>query len=129
MVTYSTFRRLIAAAISLMSITVFLSEATADTGGMRFKSSLSFDTYPALSQSVRLQETTSSEMRFRDGGGAGLRYLRLTKGLRIRGWEVRDNFYFGHTKVANRWGLGFLIKHRGIVYGINNMGVQILKQF
>jgi len=129
MTTYSAIRKLIGITVSLLSIIGFLSEATADTEGMLYKSSQSFDAYPIISKSVSFQGPTSPDMQFRDGSIGNLKYLRLTKELRIRGWKVRENVYVGHTKVANRWGLGVLVKHRGVVYGINNRGLQILKQF
>lgn len=129
MATYSTFRKLIGITISLLSIIGFLSEANADTDYMLYKSALSFDAYPTMSQPVSFQEPTSLEMQFRDSKIANLRNLKLSRDLRVRGWKVRDNVYVGHTKVANKWGLGVLIEHRSVVYGINNRGVQILKRF
>jgi hypothetical protein len=123
------FRKLIGTAIKLLCIIAFAPQATAVTDGSLFGFTTSYETYPLVSESIRIQQPASAEIRFRDYSGANLSYLRLTKELRIRGWKVRENVYFGHTKVANRWGLGVLFKHRGIVYGVNNRGFQILKQF
>jgi hypothetical protein len=129
MVTYSKFRKLIGIAIALLSILGFIPQATANTDRMLFGFTTSYDTYPLVTESISIQEITSPEMQIRAISVARLSYLKLNKELRIRGWKVRDNVYFGHTKVANKWGLGVLIVHRGFALGINNRGLQILKRF
>jgi len=129
MTTYSTLRKLIGITITSLSIIAFIPHATADTDRSLFGSTTSYDTYPLISQSLSIPDITSPDMQFRENNVANLSYLKLTKELRVRGWKVRENVYFGHTKVANKWGLGVLIEHRGVIFGINNRGLQILKQF
>jgi hypothetical protein len=74
-------------------------------------------------------ERKVSMVSFRDQSIGNITDLKETADLRVRGWQVKNNMYFGQTKVADRWGVGLFIKRKDIVYGINNRGVQILKKF
>ena len=129
MTTYSTFRKFVRAAVSLLTLVLFLSDASADAQGNLDTSPLWLTSFPAQSEFAPAQKSISSELQFRDEKVANLRQIKLTSELRIRGWKISDKFYVGHTKVANRWGVGVLVEHRGLVFGVNNRGVQILKRF
>ena len=54
---------------------------------------------------------------------------RFSDNLRVRGWQVAQNLYFGQAKVADKWGIGLLLKKDSIVYGVNHRGLQITRQF
>jgi hypothetical protein len=54
---------------------------------------------------------------------------RFSDNLRVRGWRVAQDLYFGQAKVADRWGIGLLLKKDKVVYGVNHRGVQITRQF
>lgn len=59
----------------------------------------------------------------------GLTRFKADKGMRVRGWEIRDNIYFGQAKVGKKWGLGLVVDRGTHYYGINNRGVSFLKKF
>ena len=54
---------------------------------------------------------------------------KFSDNLKIRGWRVAENLYFGQAKVADRWGIGLLLKKDKVVYGVNHRGLQITRQF
>ena len=55
--------------------------------------------------------------------------IKADRTLRIRGWQLREDVFFGQAKVANQWGVGLLINKRTYQYGINNRGIAFLKKF
>ena len=55
--------------------------------------------------------------------------IKANRTLRIRGWQLKENVFFGQAKVANQWGIGLLINKRTYQYGINNRGIAFLKKF
>lgn len=60
---------------------------------------------------------------------AGLERKRFTDDIRVRGWKVADRVYFGQAKVADEWGVGFVFQDGNTVYGLNNRGIQVTRQF
>jgi hypothetical protein len=60
---------------------------------------------------------------------AGIERKRFSSDLRIRGWQVARRLYFGQTKVANEWGLGFVYTNGNTVYGLNHRGIQVMRRF
>lgn len=59
----------------------------------------------------------------------GLVRFKADRAMRVRGWEVRDNIYFGQAKVGEKWGVGVVFDRGSHYYGINNRGVSFLKKF
>lgn len=59
----------------------------------------------------------------------GLVRFKADKGMRVRGWEVTDNLYFGQAKVGKKWGVGFVWDRGDHYYGLNNQGFSYLKRF
>ncbi len=55
--------------------------------------------------------------------------FKVDRSLRVRGWEIGDDVFFGQAKVANQWGVGIVVSNGSFSYGINNRGVGILKRF
>jgi len=53
----------------------------------------------------------------------GIQQLKVDKSLRVRGWEVKDDFYVGQTRVGKKWGLGMMMTDGNFAYGLNNKGV------
>lgn len=53
----------------------------------------------------------------------GLKRLKIDKSMRVRGWEMTDNFYLGQTRIGNQWGVGMLKTQGNFAYGLNNKGV------
>jgi len=54
---------------------------------------------------------------------------KMSKDLRIRGWQFSDKVYFGQAKVGKKWGIGVIVDRGQYVYGINNQGIQVLRRF
>jgi hypothetical protein len=54
---------------------------------------------------------------------------QLAPGVKVRGWEISEQVYFGQAKVADRWGLGLVFEDGDTVYGVNHRGVQWMKRF
>jgi hypothetical protein len=73
--------------------------------------------------------TSISNLELKPIDSVDLQKLKVTKQLRVRGWEISDNIYFGQTKVGGKWGPGLLIDHDEYVYGINHRGIQVLRRF
>lgn len=53
----------------------------------------------------------------------GLIRVKVDKTMKVRGWEVKDNFYIGQTRVGKDWGLGMVMTRGNFAYGLNNKGV------
>lgn len=67
---------------------------------------------------------------------AGIHRLKLANGLGVRGWRVHEGLYLGQAKVADRWGLGFLLQSGSSVndpgvnyFGLNYRGLQYVREF
>jgi hypothetical protein len=56
----------------------------------------------------------------------GVQQLKVDKSLRVRGWEVKDDFYVGQTRVGKKWGLGMMMTDGNFAYGLNNKGVGMI---
>lgn len=54
---------------------------------------------------------------------------QLAPGVKVRGWEIADQVYFGQARVADKWGLGLVFEDGNTVYGVNHRGVQWMKRF
>lgn len=54
---------------------------------------------------------------------------RLTGNIRVRGWEVRENFYIGQARVGDKWGLGMVFQQGKTVYGLNHRGLEVTYSF
>ena len=76
---------------------------------------------------LSLPEVDRHEFDFEDEKLGGLERRKITKDLRMRGWDVGNGIYFGQAKVGKKWGVGFVYEKEDMVYGINNRGVQIVK--
>ncbi len=59
----------------------------------------------------------------------GLVRFKADKTMRVRGWQVAKNIYFGQAKVGKKWGLGLVLDRGNHYYGINNRGISYLKKF
>ena len=59
----------------------------------------------------------------------GLVRFKAGKSMRIRGWQVSQNIYFGQAKVGKKWGLGLVLDRGSHYYGINHRGLSYLKKF
>ena len=52
-----------------------------------------------------------------------LQRLKVDKSMRVRGWEIKDDIYFGQTRVGSKWGVGMMMNDGNFAYGVNNKGV------
>jgi len=59
----------------------------------------------------------------------GLVRFKADKTLRIRGWEISQNVYFGQAKIGKKWGVGLVVDRGSHYYGLNNHGISYLKKF
>ena len=53
----------------------------------------------------------------------GLQRIKIDKSLRMRGWELKDDLYFGQTRVGSNWGIGMMMTDGDFAYGLNNKGI------
>lgn len=60
---------------------------------------------------------------------AGIERKRFLNDIRVRGWQVADRVYFGQARVGDEWGVGFVFENGNTVYGLNNRGIQVTRQF
>ena len=58
----------------------------------------------------------------------GFERIKLGNDLKVRGWRIGKT-YIGQTRVADHWGLGFVVTHGDTVYGVNHRGFQFLRRF
>ena len=123
-----SYKQLIGIFFCTLWVNANLPEARADSDVLSSTAIFTENTLPLLNSSTVSVQRVSPVIDFQDQRLSGLTYLKATSELRVRGWEIRDNFYFGQTKVGNKWGLGILIERDSFVYGINNRGIQILKR-
>lgn len=75
------------------------------------------------------EDASDINLKSSKGYPLGLTRFKADKGMRVRGWEIRDNIYFGQAKVGKKWGLGLVVDRGSHYYGINNRGVSFLKKF
>lgn len=80
------------------------------------------------------QAPAAREVRFEFTGSrlAGFETDRLQNRLqtiKVRGWRMSKNSYFGQTRVAHRTDFGFVFQNGNTVYQINNRGVQVTRYF
>lgn len=59
----------------------------------------------------------------------GLVRFKADKTMRVRGWEIHDNIYFGQAKIGKKWGVGLVVDRGSHYYGLNNRGISFLKKF
>jgi len=129
MLAHSGVKHFIATIICVFCVNTILPQARADSDEVLSPAILSGNTVLDLDTSMVPVDRYAPTIRLRDEKLAGFRSIKATGELRIRGWEIRDNVYFGQTKVGGRWGPGILIERDSYVYGINHRGIQILKRF
>ncbi len=76
-----------------------------------------------------LQYQADLSLSFEDSVLGGFERRKMSSQMKIRGWKVGKNTYFGQTRVDDRWGLGFVIDRGNTVYGLNHRGIQFLRKF
>ena len=54
---------------------------------------------------------------------------KFTRKLRVNGWLIGDSAYVGQTKVADKWGFGFVVDRGATKYGLNNRGMEFVWVF
>ena len=54
---------------------------------------------------------------------------KFTRKLRVNGWLIGDSAYVGQTKVADKWGFGFVVDRGTTKYGLNNRGMEFVWVF
>ncbi len=70
-----------------------------------------------------------ARFEFDDARLGGFERKKLSRDVRLRGWQVGNGIYFGQARVAKKWGLGFVYENGDTVYGLNNRGIQVMKRF
>ena len=78
---------------------------------------------------LNLKLDEAPRFEFEDTKLGGFERKKLSRDLRLRGWEVGNGIYFGQAKVGKKWGLGFVFENGDVVYGLNNRGIQVMKRF
>ena len=58
-----------------------------------------------------------------------VKQFKVKKHMKVRGFEVSENIYFGQTKIAKEWGYGLVIDKGSYAYGISNQGAAFYKEF
>ena len=80
-----------------------------------------------VSLRIRVQASDPIPVSFRKRP-SGIDRYRMSKGLKVRGWQLGDGVYFGQAKVGKKWGVGVIVDRGQYVYGINNRGIQLLRR-
>ncbi|MBV1879433.1 MAG: hypothetical protein KUG79_17460 [Pseudomonadales bacterium] len=71
---------------------------------------------------------TPLDLQFHEVKLGGFERLKLSHDLKIRGWQF-GSAYVGQTKIADHWGLGFVVTRGRTIYGMNHRGIQVLRKF
>ncbi len=71
----------------------------------------------------------SVQFAFDGNTAAGIEHRKVDKRLRVRGWRIRDSVYFGHARVADKWGVGLVVDRGDTKYGINQRGLAVIRRF
>ena len=58
-----------------------------------------------------------------------VKVIKFSKGMKVRGFQVRDGVYMGQAKIAGKYGLGIVVDRKSYSWGINNRGIAIQKSF
>ncbi len=74
-------------------------------------------------------ERPKTHWSFEDAPPAGIERKRLRAGMKVRGWRVKQvpNLYFGQARVARKWGLGLVMEHGSMAFGMNHRGIEVRK--
>ena len=75
------------------------------------------------------QQTNAAFFEFEKQRAGDLAKKKYAKDFKLRGWGVAHGVYFGGTKVADEWGIGFVYERGDTTYGFNNRGVQVVTRF
>lgn len=94
-----------------------------------FAPALAADQSEPLDLSLAEASPYRTTFEFSDDRLGGFERKKMTKDLRVRGWELSDNIYFGQAKVGKKWGLGFVYENGDTIYGLNHRGIQVMKRF
>lgn len=57
-----------------------------------------------------------------------IRY-KIDNDLKVRGWKLSPEIYFGNAKVNGKWGLGLLVDKGDYAYGLNNTQASVTWRF
>lgn len=99
---------------------------TAPTGRALICASVLFSSCCYAAPGEEIERALEREERLRS---AGVVQFTFDKDFKVRGWRVLPNVYFGQAKIANEWGIGFLIEQDGYAYGINNERLSFVMRF
>ena len=72
---------------------------------------------------------STSAFKYKEVKLGGFERKKLSKGFKVRGWEVARKVYLGQAKIAKKWGFGVVVERGNTVYGMNHRGIQVLKRF
>ena len=54
---------------------------------------------------------------------------QFSEDMKIRGWAIAEDVYFGQAKVAGEYGLGIVVDKGDVSWGLNHRGVAVTKKF
>lgn len=62
-------------------------------------------------------------------GSSKLIRYSIDNNLKVRGWKLSPEIYFGNAKVNGEWGFGLLVDKGEYAYGLNNTQASFLWRF
>lgn len=80
------------------------------------------------SYAASIMKNNANDVRFDIDEYRGFERRRFGS-MRVRGWQIAGRVYFGQAKIADEWGLGFVIEDGDTVYGFNNRGIEVTRYF
>lgn len=54
---------------------------------------------------------------------------KFAQNVQVRGYNIAQGVYMGHTKVAGKYGFGVVVDRTSFSWAINNRGLSIQKSF
>jgi len=69
------------------------------------------------------------EYRFNDVNPAGIERRYFGANVRVTGWKIGANAYFGKTRIGEKSAYGFVIPHGNSVVDITHRGIRYTRFF
>ena len=60
---------------------------------------------------------------------AGIERAKFSSNFKVTGWRAGSRAFFGRTKIAGEYAVGFVFASNTTVYGVTNRGVKVTRYF
>ena len=82
-----------------------------------------------ISIPLYIDNAESVRYQLEDHYVGGIERHRLGGDVKVIGWKTGERAYFGRTRVAGKYALGFVFGNDKTVYGITHRGIRVTRYF